>query len=78
MLEIILHTVIDDLRGNESKVFKINNKILSIPETKKKRWWERISVWITVAKLVLPMAYMLVALAIVMVGVINILVEGSW
>ena len=77
MLEVILHTIIEDLRCNENKVFKINNKVLQIPEEKKRRWWERASVWITLAKVGLPIAYMLVALAIVVPGVINVVVEGS-
>ena len=77
MLEVILHAVIDDLRSNENKVFKINNKVFKIPEKKEKRWWERASVWIAFAKVGLPVAYMLVALAIVVPGIINIVVEGS-
>ena len=77
MLEVILHAIIDDLRCNENKVFKINNKVYPIPEEKERRWWERASVWIAFAKIGLPMAYMLVALAIVVPGIINIVVEGS-
>ena len=77
MLEVILHTIIDDLRGNENKVFKINNKACKMPEAKEKRWWERASIWITLARVGLPVVYMLVALAIVVPGIINIVVEGS-
>ena len=90
MLEVILHTIIDDLRGNENKVFKINNKVFprttfhipkrhkyKIPEAKERRWWGRASVWIAFAKVGLPVAYMLVALAIVVPGIINIVVEGT-
>ena len=78
MLEVILHTIIDDLRGNENKVFKINNKVFNIPEAKEMRWWGRVSTWMAFAKVGLPVAYILVALAIVVPGIINIAVEGSY
>ena len=77
MFEVILLAIIDNLRGNDNKVFKINNKILNIPEAKDKRWWERASVWIAVARVALPVAYVLVALAIIVPGIINIMIEGS-
>ena len=41
------------------------------------KWWKKASVWITIARVGLPMAYMLVALAIVVPGIINMVVEGS-
>ena len=77
MFEVILLAIIDNLKGNDNKVFKINNKMLSIPETKERRWWERASVWMAIAKVGLPVAYVLFALAIVVPGIINIMVEGS-
>ena len=77
MFEVILLAIIDNLRGNDNKVFKINNKMLSIPETKGKRWWERTSVWTAIARVALPVAYVLVALAIIVPGIINIMIEGD-
>ena len=77
MFEVILLATIDNMRVNDNKVFKINNKILNIPEAKGKRWWKRASVWIAVARVALPVAYLLVALAIIVPGIINIMIKGS-
>ena len=70
MAEVILHAIIDDLRDYE-------NKLLQITEEERLIGWRRVSVWITVAKRGLPVAYMMATLAIVVPGVINIVVEGS-
>ena len=70
MIQVLLHAIIDDLRGDENKVFKMEN-------VNEKKWWKRSSVWITIARVGLPLTYMLGALAIVVPGIINMMVEGS-
>ena len=70
MTQVLLHAIIDDLRANDNKVFRVK-------EAKEKRWWEKTSVWIKIARVGLPVAYMMVALAIVVPGIINIIVQGS-
>ena len=71
MIEVVLHAIIDDFRGNENKVFQIT-------EEEEMRWWRRASFWITFSKIGLPVAYMMATLALVVPGVINVVVEGSW
>ena len=71
MIEVILHAIIDDLRGRETQVFKISEEI-------DMRWWKRMTVWITIAKIGLPIAYMMASLAIVVPGVINVMLDGTW
>ena len=77
MVEVILIALIDNLRSNENKVFMVNNKKLRIPEDQGTRWWERAQVWTAVAKKGLPLAYLLVMLAIVMPGFINTVVGAE-
>ena len=71
MIEVILHAIIDDLRGRENQVFKISEEL-------DMRWWKRMTVWITIAKIGLPIAYMMASLAIVVPGVINVMLDGTW
>ena len=70
MIQVLLHTIIDDLRDDENKVYKMEN-------VNEKKWWKKASVWITIARVGLPLTYMLGALAIVVPGIINMVVEGS-
>ena len=70
MVEVVLLAVIDNLRNNENKVKRM------VPEEEETKLWERASFWIVVAKMGLPLAYMLVTLAIVMPGLINIVIGG--
>ena len=71
MIEVILHAIIDDLRGRENQVFKISEEI-------DMGWWKSMTVWITIAKIGLPIAYMMASLAIVVPGVINVMLDGTW
>ena len=66
MIEVILHAIIDDLRGRENQ------------EEVVMKSWKRIHVWITFAKIGLPVAYMMATLAIVVPGVINVMLDGTW
>ena len=75
MVVIILLAIIDNLRSNENKVKTMIPKTM-IPVEEGIKWWERASFWISIAKIGLPLAYMLVSLTIVMPGLINIAVGG--
>ena len=66
MVEVILHAIIDDLRGRENQ------------EQVVMKSWKSIHVWITIAKIGLPVAYMMATLAIVMPGAINVMLDGTW
>ena len=68
MLQVLLHTIIDDLRTDDNKVFKMG-------EETEERWWKKSSSWIIIARVGLPVTYVLVALAIVVPGILNILAE---
>ena len=70
MAEVILHAIIDNLREEENKVFKM-------ADIDERRWWCRASVWIIVARVGLPVTYLLVAIAIIIPGITNIIVQGS-
>ena len=66
MIEVILHAIIDDLRGRENQ------------EEVVMKSWKSIHGWITIAKIGLPVAYMMATLAIVVPGVINVMLDGTW
>ena len=68
MTQVLLHAIIDDLRGDDNKVFKMG-------EETEKKWWKKSSSWITIARVGLPVTYVMVALAIVVPGILNILAE---
>ena len=70
MIEVILLAIIDSLRGNENEVRPIQNE-------KEMRRVETASIWRAIAKIGLPIAYMLVTLAIVVPRVINVVIKGS-
>ena len=70
MTQVLLHAIIDDLRGEENKVYRMG------PEGEKK-WWKKASAWITIARVGLPVTYVLVALAIIVPGIYNILAETN-
>ena len=57
MIEVILLAIIDSLRGNENEVRPIQNE-------KEMRRVETASIWRAIAKIGLPIAYMLVTLAV--------------
>ena len=65
MAQVLLHAIIDDLRGDDKKM----------GEETEKKWWKKASTWITIARVGLPVTYVLVALAIVVPGILNILAE---
>ena len=70
MTQVLLHAIIDDLRENDNKVYKMQEE----PE---KKWFKKASSWITIARLGLPVTYVLVALVIIVPGILNILAETS-
>ena len=70
MLEVSLHTIIDELRLQNGNVFIMEEKVDN------DKIWKKESFWVKVARVWLPIAYMLVALGILVPGIINTLFSG--
>ena len=70
MIQVLLHAIIDDLRDDDNKVYKMGQET-------EKRWYKKATSWITFARVGLPVAYVVVALAIVVPGILNILAETN-
>ena len=70
MLEVSLHTIIDELRLQNGNVFIMEEKVYN------DKIWKKESFWVKVARVWLPIAYMLVALGILVPGIINTLFSG--
>ena len=67
-IEMLLHAIIAGLLRNDDKVFVIPNKM----RVTKRRPWMTTSFWIKISRVGLPIAYIVVALAIVLPGVVNV------
>ena len=67
MLEVLLHTIIDELRVRNAKVVKIEEKLYGHQR------WKKEEFWIKVARKWLPIAYLTVALAILVSGIVHAL-----
>ena len=70
MLEVLLHTIIDELRVRNGNVFKMEEKV------NVDKLWRTESFWVMIARTWLPLAYMLVALGILVPGIINTIISG--
>ena len=70
MLIVLLHTIIDHLEGDEIRVFKTADE-------RKVKWFAHGSFWIAVARVGIPVVYILASLAIVLPGIINITISLS-
>ena len=70
MVEVLLHTIIDELRVRKGNVFKMEEKVDD------DNIWRKESFWVKVARVWLPIAYMLVALGILVPGIINTIASG--
>ena len=64
MVIVIIHTIIDHLQGNENRVYRMADE-------QDKKWLSRVTFWNTVSRLGLPIAYILLALAIIIPGLVN-------
>ena len=71
ILEVLLHTIIDDLRNGEDKV-----EFMTAKYKGDKKWWKRTSIWVKVARVGLPITYLLIALAILVPGILNLIIEA--
>ena len=65
MTQVLLHSIIDDVGGKDSKDSRIG-------QVTNEKWWKKVSVWITIARVGLPVTYMLAALVIIMPGILYI------
>ena len=70
MTQVLLHAIIDDLREDDNKVYRMGQEA-------EKKWYKKASNWITFARVGLPIAYVMVALAIVVPGILNKLAETN-
>lgn len=70
MTHVLIHAIIDDLRG-------INDKVFRFDQMTGEKWWNKAPVWVMIARIGLPVIYMVVALTIIMPGVLNKMAEVS-
>ena len=67
-IEMLLHAIIAGLVRYDDKVFTVSNR-MRVP---KRRPWMTTSFWVKISRVGLPIAYVVVALAIVLPGVVNV------
>ena len=70
MLEVLLHAIVDELRSDKVQFFKTNT-------IKEKRWWKKASMWIRLARLWLPLTYFIIAMALILSGILNVIVGNQ-
>ena len=70
MLEVLLHTIIDELRVRKGNVFKMEE------EGNTNKMWKKESFWVNIARIWLPIAYLMVAFGIFVSGIINTVTSG--
>ena len=66
-----MHTIIDDLRNGEDKV-----EYMTAKDKGEKKWWKRTSLWIKFARVGMPITYLVIAMAILVPGILNLLIEA--
>ena len=66
-----MHTIIDDLRSGKDKV-----EYMKAKDRGKKKWWKKASVWIKFARVGLPVTYLVIASAILVPGILNLIIEA--
>ena len=71
ILEVLLHTIIDELRHGEDKIkYMMSNGAEG-------KWWKKKSHWITFARVGLPITYLVIAMAIFIPGIVNLVISAS-
>ena len=68
---MLLHTIIDDLRHSEDKV-----AFMTAKDLEENKWWKKTSLWIKFARIGLPITYLVIALAIFVPGILNLITEA--
>ena len=71
ILEVLLHTIIDDLRHGDDKV-----TFMTAKDRGDKKWWRQTSLWIKFARIGMPITYLVIALAIFVPGILNLIIEA--
>ena len=66
--EMLLHAIIAGLMSTDHDVLEVSNR-MRVP---KKRHWMTVSFWVRISRVGLPIIYLVVALAIVLPGVVNL------
>ena len=75
-IEMLLHTIIAELLCDDVKLFKVSDKKRADKKTTGRLM--SATFWIWTSRVILPVAYVVVALAIVLPGVINVAVNGPY
>ena len=70
MLEVMLHTIIDEVRVQNMRVFKVGEEIDG------DKMWKKESFWVMISRIWLPTAYLFAALGILVPGIINTISSG--
>ena len=65
-----MHTIIDELRVRNARVFEIEEKLHGDQR------WRKEEFWVMVARKWLPIAYLTVAMAILVSGIVHTLTSG--
>ena len=66
-----MHTIIDDLRNGEDKV-----EFMTAKDKEDQKWWKKMSLWIKFARVGMPVTYLVIALAILVPGILNLMIEA--
>ena len=66
-----MHTIIDDLRNGEDKV-----EYMKAKDKGEKEWRKKASLWIKFARVGMPVMYLVIALAILVPGILNLMIEA--
>ena len=67
-IEMLLHAIIAGLLRDDVKLFKVSDK----KGTARMGRWMSASFWVMISRVILPVAYVVVALAILLPGVVNV------
>ena len=71
ILEVLLHTIIDDMRSGDDKV-----GYMTATDNGETKWWKKTSLWIKFARIGLPITYLVITLAILVPGILNLIIEA--
>ena len=66
MAQVLLLAIIDSARDGDDKVFRIDTKLIRI------KWKIGGKAWVKVARIGLPIAFLILALLIVVPGIVNV------
>ena len=71
ILEVLLHTIIGELRSRDDKVY-----YMKATDREGKKWWKKTYLWTKFARIGLPMTYIVITVAILFPGILNLMMEA--